>query len=155
MEMQTSTFERQKGMALYKQIYLKLRKDIMQGYLKKGDRLPSIRSCEQLFKVSKTSVERAYQLLLDEGYISSRPQAGYYVDVDEEHVRMRLSLLQNVQRNPAYRIRYDFRSQSMDHDAFDMTLWKKYLKEVLELHQVITTYGDAQGEVSDVYKRQS
>ena len=57
MEMQTSTFERQKGMALYKQIYLKLRKDIMQGYLKKGDRLPSIRSCEQLFKVSKTSVE--------------------------------------------------------------------------------------------------
>lgn len=148
MEMQTSTFERQKGMALYKQIYLKLRKDIMQGYLKKGDRLPSIRSCEQLFKVSKTSVERAYQLLLDEGYISSRPQAGYYVDVDEEHVRMRLSLLQNVQRNPAYRIRYDFRSQSMDHDAFDMTLWKKYLKEVLELHQVITTYGDAQGEVS-------
>ena len=107
MEMQTSTFERQKGMALYKQIYLKLRKDIMQGYLKKGDRLPSIRSCEQLFKVSKTSVERAYQLLLDEGYISSRPQAGYYVDVDEEHVRMRLSLLQNVQRNPAYRIRYD------------------------------------------------
>lgn len=35
MEMQTSTFERQKGMALYKQIYLKLRKDIMQGYLKR------------------------------------------------------------------------------------------------------------------------
>ena len=26
------------------------------------------------------------------------------MDVDEEHVRMRLSLLQNVQRNPTYRI---------------------------------------------------
>lgn len=147
MEMQTSTFERFKGIPVYKQLYRKLRDDIINGYLKKGERLPSIRSCENVFKVSKTSVERAYQQLVDEGFIISRAKAGYYVEVDEEHARMRRNLFQPSQTECEQKLRYDLRSQSMDDDAFDIALWKKYLKEVLDAHPMISTYGDAQGEL--------
>ena len=33
-------------------------------------------------KVSKTSIERAYEKLLEEGYILSVPQKGFFVDVE-------------------------------------------------------------------------
>lgn len=77
MKLKTINFERTTGKALYLQIYEKLRSDILSGYLVKGDQLPSIRKCEALMKVSKTSIERAYEKLLEEGYILSVPQKGF------------------------------------------------------------------------------
>ena len=65
MKLKTINFERTTGKALYLQIYEKLRSDILSGYLVKGDQLPSIRKCEALMKVSKTSIERAYEKLLE------------------------------------------------------------------------------------------
>lgn len=131
---------------LYKQVYERLKKDILNGYLQKGDRLPSIRKSVKQFKVSKTSVEHAYAQLLLEGFIKSKPQAGYFVDVDQEHVRLRKQVLEHPSLCPKKAIQYDFRSQSMDKTNFDMVLWKKYLKEILDSNPEMTTYGDAQGE---------
>lgn len=135
-----------KKIPLYKQIYIKIREDILNGYLKKGDQLPSIRCCQHMMKVSKTSVEHAYQQLVEEGYICSRPQSGYFVDVDYEHVQMRKLLLSDC-RKEEKKILYDFRSQSVDEDAFDIRIWNKYLKETLEQQDKISTYGDPQGEL--------
>ena len=81
-----------------------------------------------------------------EAYIVSIPQKGYCVDVDEEHRMLRKQLVERPYEVNTQKVRYDFRSQTMDKDAFDMSLWKKYLKEVLDMEQDITTYGDAQGE---------
>ena len=89
MKLKTINFERTTGKALYLQIYEKLRSDILSGYLVKGDQLPSIRKCEALMKVSKTSIERAYEKLLEEGYILSVPQKGFFVDVEPENVQLR------------------------------------------------------------------
>ena len=139
---------------LYRQVYQRLKEDILNGYLQKGDQLPSIRKSEKLFKVSKTSVEHAYQQLLMEGYIRSKPQAGYFVDVDQEHVKLRKEVMQDRTYIPPTPILYDFRSQSMDKSNFDMALWKKYLKEILDLHPEMTTYGDAQGEYNLRYALQ-
>ena len=109
--------------------------------------MPSIRTCQTLFGVSKTTVEHAYLKLCDEGYICSKPQSGYYVDVDHKHLTMRRYLLQqhHIKENP---IVYDFRSQSFDETVFDMKIWKKYLKDVMDDHDHIITYGDPQGELS-------
>ena len=131
---------------LYKQVYERLKKDILNGYLQKGDRLPSIRKSVKQFKVSKTSVEHAYAQLQLEGFIISKPQAGYYVDVDQEHVVLRKQVLEQANLHPKKQIIYDFRSQSMDKSNFDMVLWKKYLKDILDSNPELTTYGDAQGE---------
>lgn len=147
MKLKTINFERTTGKALYLQIYEKLRSDILSGYLVKGDQLPSIRKCEALMKVSKTSIERAYEKLLEEGYILSVPQKGFFVDVEPENVQLRKAVLAQGAALQDEKIRYDFRSQTMDVSSFDLTLWKKYLKEVLDGHYEIATYGEARGEL--------
>lgn len=146
MKIKTINFERKGNLPIYTQIYRKIQQDILSGYLKVGDQLPSIRKCEALCKVSKTSVERAYEQLLAEGYIISVPQIGYFVDVDKEHVTLRKEIIEQPKDIKKETIRYDFRSQTMDSDSFDMVLWKKYLKQVLDKPMEISTYGDAQGE---------
>ena len=60
MKINTINFEKQNGRPIYLQLYEKLRDDMLAGYLKKNDQLPSIRKCEKQLKISKTSVERAY-----------------------------------------------------------------------------------------------
>lgn len=146
MKITTIQLERQKGKPLYIQIYEKIKHDIMQGYVKKGDQLPSIRKCETLLHVSKTSVERAYELLLDEGFIQSYAKVGYFIIVNDEQVRMRKMMEEEKTVLSQHSVRYDFRSQTMDVDSFDMTLWKKYLKSTLDQYVEIATYGDPQGE---------
>ncbi|MGX8852702.1 MocR-like pyridoxine biosynthesis transcription factor PdxR [Amedibacillus sp. YH-ame10] len=148
MKVKAMNFEKQRGIKLYEQVYRKLEDDILEGYLKQGDQLPSIRQAVTMFKVSKTCVEKAYGVLEMNGLIRSISQKGYFVDVDEEHVKLRKKVMEHVDSYEEEIIRYDFRSQSMDKDAFDVTLWKKYLKEVLDHHQEITTYGEARGEQS-------
>ena len=148
MKLQTLTFEKKSGIPIYKQLYEKLRADILNGHVKHGDQLMSIRLCEKQWKISRTSIERAYELLLLEGYIISIPQKGYYVDVDEKHRGLRKQLMDNTKDTHHEIIRYDFRSQTMDKDAFDITLWKRYLKDVLDRNEDIMTYGDPQGELS-------
>ncbi|MEG0506418.1 MAG: PLP-dependent aminotransferase family protein [Longicatena sp.] len=147
MKIKTINFEREGNTALYMQIYKKIQHDILSNYLKKGDQLPSIRKATTLMKVSKTSIERAYEQLAEEGFIISIPQKGYFVDVDLEQVALRNQMKKRSIPTKTDLIRYDFRSQSMDSDSFDMKLWKKYLKEVLDEPMQISTYGDAQGEV--------
>ncbi|MGX8834272.1 MocR-like pyridoxine biosynthesis transcription factor PdxR [Amedibacillus sp. YH-ame6] len=146
MKVKAMNFEKQRGIKLYEQVCRKLEEDILEGYLKQGDQLPSIRQAVTMFKVSKTCVEKAYGVLEMNGLIRSIAQKGYFVDVDEEHVKLRKEVVEHVDLYEEEIIRYDFRSQSMDKDAFDVTLWKKYLKEVLDHHQEITTYGVARGE---------
>lgn len=147
MEIKTSTFVKESRNLLYVQVYEKLKEDIEKGYLIKGEKLPSIRKSEKLFKVSKTSIEKAYEKLVDEGYIISKPQSGYFVDADKEQIKIR-----NELREPPKiieeTIRFDFRSENIDVHMFDCRLWKKYIKEVLENYSEITTYGNAQGELT-------
>lgn len=148
MKVKTINLEIKQGIALYKQLYQKIQNDILSGFLVKGDQLLSIRKCESLLKISKTSIERAYEMLLDEGYIISIPQKGYFVNVDEEQIKLRKSLIDQPVHIEKEDILYDFRSQSMDSGSFDIALWKKYLKDVLDSSDEITTYGNPQGELA-------
>lgn len=64
---------------LYLQIYTRLRDDVLSGKLAAGTRLPSKRRYAQARGVSVVTVESAYGLLCDEGYVVSVPKSGYYV----------------------------------------------------------------------------
>ncbi len=63
----------------YYSIYKSIRKDIEGGTLKKGEKLPSKRSLAEHLGVSLITIENAYQMLKDEGYIEPRERSGYYV----------------------------------------------------------------------------
>ncbi len=67
------------GGPLYYALYRSLRDDIAAGALRAGEKLPSKRALAEHLGVSVVTVETAYQMLAEEGYIRSRERSGYYV----------------------------------------------------------------------------
>lgn len=64
---------------LYRQIYLRFRTAIADGRLKAGDRVPSVRALSSELNLSRGTIEAAYQLLMNEGYLIGRGAAGTIV----------------------------------------------------------------------------
>ena len=62
----------------YMQIYEQLRADILAGIIPRGAKLPSKRLLAGELGVSLVTVEHAFDLLVDEGYVESRQRSGYY-----------------------------------------------------------------------------
>ena len=79
------TYELKKtpGVPLYEALYRCIRGDILSGRLAAGQKLPSKRTLCINLKVSKITVEGAYQQLLSEGYIRSVEKVGYFVEAVE------------------------------------------------------------------------
>ena len=64
---------------LYEFLYRSIRDDVAAGRLAAGDRLPSKRALAEHLGVSVVTVEGAYEQLVVEGYVASRPRSGFYV----------------------------------------------------------------------------
>ncbi len=76
------TYELKKapGVPLYEALYRCIRADILSGALVADQKLPSKRALCANLKVSKITVETAYNQLLAEGYIRSVEKVGYFVE---------------------------------------------------------------------------
>ncbi len=69
---------------VYLQIYRQIRQDIIDGIYPFGTKLPSMRLlCDEL-AVSMVTVDHAYSLLCDEGYVESREKSGFFVIFRED-----------------------------------------------------------------------
>ena len=68
----------------YLQLYEQIRGDITEKRIMYGEKLPSKRICSEELGVSIITVEHAYSLLADEGYIISRERSGYFVTYSED-----------------------------------------------------------------------
>ncbi|MBP1573622.1 MAG: PLP-dependent aminotransferase family protein [Oscillospiraceae bacterium] len=69
---------KQEGSPAYLQLYKQLREDIVGGIYPFGAKLPSKRTIAEEVSVSTITVEHAYSLLCDEGYIEARERSGYF-----------------------------------------------------------------------------
>lgn len=63
----------------YMQLYLQLREDITKSVYKYGDKLPSKRMLSSETGTSVITVEHAYGILCDEGYVEPKERSGYFV----------------------------------------------------------------------------
>jgi len=63
----------------YLQLYLRIREDITSGLYPYGSKLPSKRYLAAETGTSVITVQHAYDLLSDEGYIRSKERSGYFV----------------------------------------------------------------------------
>lgn len=63
---------------LYEQLYRAIKEDILSGAIAGGEKLPSKRAMAENLNISCITVENAYEQLLAEGYIVSKPRSGYY-----------------------------------------------------------------------------
>lgn len=67
------------GKALYIQLYEIIIDEITTGRLKCGDKLPPRRVLAEELNIAQTTVDSAYKMLQDTGYITSIPRRGYVV----------------------------------------------------------------------------
>lgn len=138
-------FHKQKGKPLYLQLYEWLKEQILEGYLAEYEKMPSVRTCAKMYQLSMTSVLKAYEKLLEEGFIESKEKSGYYVSVNAEKIELRkkMQLQQKQLLKTEYEI--DLRSHSVGRLDFDQQTWNRCLKEALE-YKGIEQYGNPQGE---------
>ena len=50
------------------------------GALKEGDIMPSVREVALLFKVNPNTVQRAFTMLVEDGYLNNIPKKGFFVN---------------------------------------------------------------------------
>lgn len=73
------TVQENSGAFAYMQLYKQLRSDIVSGILPYGSKLPSKRLLAEESGASIITVEHAYSILCDEGYIEARQRSGFFV----------------------------------------------------------------------------
>ena len=66
-------------MAKYLDLYEHYKNLILTGMLSPGAKLSSVRRSARELSLSRTTVENAYALLAAEGYVTAKPQSGYFV----------------------------------------------------------------------------
>ena len=81
--MLTYELKKSPGVPLYESLYRCIRADILSGELTPGEKLPSKRALAANLKVSKITVEGAYDQLLAEGYLRSVEKVGYFVEASD------------------------------------------------------------------------
>ena len=47
--------------------------------LKEGDEMPSVREVALFFKINPNTVQRAFTLMVEDGYLNNVPKKGFYV----------------------------------------------------------------------------
>lgn len=131
---------------LYQQLYLAVRTAIEAGHLAKGEKMPSIRKLSADLKLSCTTVETAYQQLCVEGYLTARPQRGYFI-LSAPKSRSELfgpPKISVPEQGP--KIRYNFGSDYVDSSCIDIKIWRRHIRDVLNRQEILASYGDHQGE---------
>ena len=84
---------------IYSQIYSQIKTQIMDGTLKEGDPLPSMRNLALQLRISLITTKRAYEELERDGFIESHTGRGSFVKAHnaellrEEHLRETEQLL--------------------------------------------------------------
>lgn len=70
----------------YEQIKRAIKLAIISGYLEEGEQLMSLRELALKLTVNPNTIIKVYDQLETEGFIRSRPGAGYYVKVDQAKI---------------------------------------------------------------------
>lgn len=143
-------FDNNSAKSLYVQLYEHLKRELSEGRISTGERLPSLRGMADSLGISVTTVKLAYDQLIAEGYLLSRPQSGYYAASGAGV---------SAGTEPGSGSSEDSRSESKagsdlisepfncDPGTFDFVKWKKCMASVLnDSPEQLLTGADRQGE---------
>lgn len=132
---------------LYLQLYETIKDDILSGAMSAGEKLPSLRSLSRDLDISITTTELAYNQLLVEGYVISKPQSGYYVaSINPEAGQ---GDRRQAKSSPANLEDYTFEETPYitDLSCFDFAKWKKCAARVFNDYSSLLLFeSDPQGE---------
>jgi GntR family transcriptional regulator/MocR family aminotransferase len=135
---------------LYEQLYLHIKEEIISGRLAFAGRLPSKRLLQRNLNVSQTTIETAYEQLMAEGYIDSRPRKGFFVSANEEFLYRKESdkpAVSMKKRAPANKIIHDLYPGIIDNSMFPFFAWRRIYREALSPeNKDLLLLGQPQGE---------
>lgn len=145
--MQDITLSFEKGtLPLYEQLYRHIAEEIRCGALTENARLPSKRAMVRHLHVSLNTVESAYQLLVSEGYVVSKPKRGFFVrKVQPLPAPAPLpAAKEKTAASPAPR--FDLSTSSVESGLFPFKLWARLMRETLQQSPDLLSRGDARGD---------
>ena len=128
---------------LYEQLYETVKRDILSGSIKPGEKLPSLRSLSRDLGVSLTTVHQAYDQLMVEGYIQAKPQSGFFAEeIKSQGEQEREEGVEEIAEE-------ELTKNEFIHDptSFDFVKWKKCSNEVFNYFSYQLLFeSDPQGE---------
>ena len=92
-QMEIAPLQKDSGVPKYKQIVAAIEDAIVEGVLKKGDKLPSLNTIKNKHSVSRDTVLTAFNELKNRGIIHSVVGKGYYVSTEKINVQQKIFLL--------------------------------------------------------------
>lgn len=134
---------------LYMQLYVYLVKEIRAGNLKENEKLPSKRELSAHLKISQNTIDTAYQMLVDEGYVRAVPRSGFYVcKLDAPLIRPQAEYMaireQPQQLQTAFK--YIFSTSAVDTRSFPYLTWSKIAKNIMYNNPELLSHGHPQGD---------
>ncbi len=109
----------------YLNLYHNLRAKIIEGEYKAGEKLPSKRVMSDMSGCSLITVEKAYGMLSEEGYITSRERSGYFVNKIEA-----FDAISKKEISPVISHLDEPSSGGEGHD-FEYSVWFKSIRKVI------------------------
>lgn len=138
--MLTYDLAQRKQLSIYEYLYECIKKDILDGMIAAGSRLPSKRKFAKHHQVSLKTVENTYEQLLMEGYIYSAERRGYFVSMLDKNSRQ-----SHHQEHVPFSAYYkdddtayfaDFTSNQAALGLFPYDTWTKVMREILSRHDI-------------------
>ena len=119
--------------SLYEYLYKCIKKDITNGTLPNGYKLPSKRSFAKNLNISTITIENAYAQLMAEGYIYSKPKKGYFVSdvINNQEIKPPNKIINNINTKEMPDFFADFVSNKTIYDNFPFSIWSKLMREVM------------------------
>lgn len=148
----TSTFMFTHDKPLYEQLYEFMVKEIMNGSLKNGEKVPSKRALASHLKVSQNTVETAYELLVAEGYLRAVARSGFYVCTpDQSSWPIKNDVVfpesEEETRTDALDYRYNFGTNIVDTNFFPYSTWTRIVKDITSYNRDLLNHGHPQGDL--------
>lgn len=131
--MLTYSFENRGSDSLYEYLYKQIRNDILTYRLSPDEKLPSKRALAKNLNVSTITVENAYQQLMAEGYIYSKPKSGFYVShlSTSKNNREKVPVWKPASLVNTDKYFADFVNNSTSTSSFPFQTWTKHMRETM------------------------
>lgn len=139
-----------KGEFLYVEIYEFIKKEITDGNLKHGEKLPSKRSLANHLSVSVNTVDTAYSQLVAEGYLEAIPKRGYFICEIDTYLLDKKNPAQekNISKEKFETIKIDFSPNAIDRRIFPYDAFRKIFKATFNEYDCnLLNKPDIQGEL--------
>lgn len=133
----------------YEQIYSFIKKEIINGRLSKGTKLPSTRELAEYLQFSRSTVLMAYDQLIAEGYIESRERCGYFVtEVEKGFDIGDIKNLYEPKEINRKVYETDFSPDGIEEDFFPYNEWRRLGHQVVVSdNSELFNSGDPRGDI--------